>query len=63
MNIVRREAEKCDMLKGFLMLQSLGGGTGSGLGAYMLQAVKDEFGAIPAVNTVIWPHSFGEVIL
>jgi hypothetical protein len=45
------------------MLQSLGGGTGSGLGAHILQQVKDTFGAIPAINTVIWPHAFGEVIL
>ena len=30
---VRREAERCDMLDGFLLLHSMAGGTGSGLGA------------------------------
>ena len=30
---VRREVEKCDLFGGFLVMQSLAGGTGSGLGA------------------------------
>lgn len=36
MELVRMEAEQCDSLQGFLMLHSLGGGTGSGLGSYLL---------------------------
>lgn len=32
----RRAAEDADSLQGFLLLHSLGGGTGSGLGTYLL---------------------------
>lgn len=33
---LRRAAEGCDSLQSFLLLHSLGGGTGSGLGTYIL---------------------------
>lgn len=33
---LRRAAEEADSLQGFLLLHSLGGGTGSGLGTYLL---------------------------
>jgi len=33
---LRRAAEDCDSLQSFLLLHSLGGGTGSGLGTYIL---------------------------
>ena len=33
---LRRAAEACDSLQSFLLLHSLGGGTGSGLGTYIL---------------------------
>ncbi|RHY89279.1 hypothetical protein DYB35_006586 [Aphanomyces astaci] len=32
LDVVRKEVERCDYFKGFLALQSLAGGTGSGLG-------------------------------
>ena len=32
-----REAEGSDSLEGFFMLHSIAGGTGSGLGSYMLE--------------------------
>jgi len=33
---VRNSVEKCDSLQGFFFLHSLGGGTGSGLGTFIL---------------------------
>jgi len=33
MEVVRKEAEKCEALQGFQLAHSLGGGTGSGFGA------------------------------
>jgi tubulin epsilon len=36
MEKLRRTAEGCDSLQSFLLLHSLGGGTGSGLGTYIL---------------------------
>lgn len=35
--------EHCDSLQSFFMLHSLGGGTGSGLGSYLLELLEDEF--------------------
>ena len=32
MDVIRKEIEKCDMLQGYHITHSLGGGTGSGLG-------------------------------
>jgi tubulin beta len=40
MEVMRREAENCDSLQGFQMTQSVGGGTGSGLGSLILSKVS-----------------------
>ena len=40
MEVVRCEAEACDSLQGFLLMHSLGGGTGSGLGSYLLGVLE-----------------------
>ncbi len=46
------------------MYQSLAGGTGSGLGAHVVESLRDEFSAkAPMINVAIWPYSTGEVIL
>ena len=36
---VRKQVELCDSLQGFHLTHSLGGGTGSGLGTYILGEV------------------------
>ncbi len=43
MDGVRKEAERCDSLQGFVLLHSLGGGTGSGLGSLLLRKLRDEY--------------------
>ncbi|EZG47654.1 tubulin beta chain [Gregarina niphandrodes] len=43
MDVVHREAEACDCLQGFQLTQSLGGGTGSGLGTLLLSKIREEF--------------------
>ena len=74
MNALRRETERCDALDSFLLLQSLGGGTGSGLGnffwhlfpsthsrcvgAFVSELLRDEFPQTMLVNQV--PPSFVE---
>ena len=37
---IRRPVEACESLQSFLLLQSLGGGTGSGLGCYILTLLE-----------------------
>lgn len=44
LDAVRRKIELCDHFEGFQMVQSLGGGTGSGLGSLCLSTLKDWYG-------------------
>ncbi|XP_011181638.1 beta-Tubulin at 65B [Zeugodacus cucurbitae] len=43
LNSIRREAESVDSLQGFQILHSIGGGTGSGLTALVMNALVDEY--------------------
>lgn len=43
LDIVRREAENCDVLQGFQVTHSLGGGTGSGLGTLLVSKIREEY--------------------
>ena len=43
MDVIRKESEGCDCLQGFQLTQSLGGGTGSGMGTLLLSKIKEEF--------------------
>lgn len=63
LEMVQREAEKCDRLGGFLSLLSLAGGTGSGVGAYVSELLREEFPQTFMVNQVVWPYKTGEVIV
>lgn len=42
-DIIEREAEGSDSLEGFLLCHSIAGGTGSGLGSYLLEKLADRF--------------------
>ena len=41
---MRREIEKCDSFEGFLILHSVGGGTGSGLTSLLCERMSVEYG-------------------
>jgi tubulin beta len=43
LDVVRKEAESCDCLQGFQIAQSLGGGTGSGMGTLLLGKIREEY--------------------
>ena len=59
---VRRPAEACDSLQGFFLLHSLGGGTGSGLGTYILRMLEDEFGEPWRFSVPIFPSADDDVV-
>lgn len=63
LELVRSEAERCDLLSGFHVLQSVAGGTGSGLGSFLTEMLADEFPSSSQLNTVVWPYASGEVIV
>uniref|UniRef100_A0A8C9HA09 Tubulin/FtsZ GTPase domain-containing protein n=1 Tax=Piliocolobus tephrosceles TaxID=591936 RepID=A0A8C9HA09_9PRIM len=60
-NIVRRNIEKCDSLQSFYITSSLGGGTGSGLGSYILEMLSDNYEYIKFSNCV-FPSACDDVI-
>jgi tubulin gamma len=41
--MINREAEGCDFLEGFQFCHSIAGGTGSGMGSYLLEKISDYF--------------------
>lgn len=43
MDTLRKEAEDCDLLQGFQLKHSLGGGTGSGMGTLLLSKIYEEY--------------------
>merc|ERR1712178_119301 len=42
-DVVRKEVENCDAIQGFQICQSLGGGTGSGMGTLLLLKLRDGY--------------------
>ena len=59
---IRRQIEKTDVLKAVFLFLSVAGGTGSGVGTSIAEAVREEFD-VNILNIAVWPYSFGEVIL
>jgi len=43
MEMLRKEAEDCDYYRGTVLIHSLAGGTGSGLGSKLLEKIRDEY--------------------
>jgi len=43
LDVVRKEAEACDLLQGFQVCHSLGGGTGSGMGTLLISKIREEY--------------------
>lgn len=63
MTLVQREVEKCDHFWGFLVVMSVAGGTGSGLGTYITNQLKECYPNSVVINIVVWPYVSGEVIV
>ena len=59
---VRRQAESCDSIQCFSLVHSLGGGTGSGLGTYLLGTLRDEYPRQLRFATSVFPSAEDDVI-
>ncbi|XP_078579162.1 tubulin delta chain-like isoform X1 [Branchiostoma floridae x Branchiostoma japonicum] len=57
---VRREVEQCDCFSGMVVMHSLSGGTGSGLGAHVIENLKDHFPIPYLMSVAVAPHAGGE---
>ncbi len=52
---VRKMAEQCNGLQGFLFTHSLGGGTGSGLGSLLLEQFSNDYGKKAKLEFAVYP--------
>ena len=59
---IRREAEQCDSLQTFILISSLGGGTGSGLGSYISCLLREEFPEVYSFATCVCPSRDDDVV-
>jgi tubulin delta len=62
-NQVRSEMEQCDYFGGFLLLQSLAGGTGAGLGSRVAEEMNESFPSALQLSYAVWPYDTGEVLV
>lgn len=59
---IRKETEEADSLQCFLIFHSLGGGTGSGLGSYITEKLKDDYPEIYNFNASVFPSNDDDVV-
>ncbi len=59
---VQKNLEKCESIQAFFLSHSLGGGTGSGVGTYVLSLIHDEFPKITRFSTCVLPSEENDVI-
>jgi tubulin epsilon len=60
---IRKEVEKCDSLEGFMLLHSIGGGTGSGFGTYTMKVLKDHYPDVFKFSICVIPSSEDDVLV
>ncbi len=55
MDKIRRLADNCTGLQGFMVTNSVGGGTGSGLGSLLLERLSVDYGKKTKMDFAIFP--------
>lgn len=56
MNAIRRVADRCHSLRGFLVFRAIGGGTGSGLGTRIMEKLVEDFGRkMTVIEFLVYP--------
>ncbi|XP_068984403.1 tubulin epsilon chain-like isoform X3 [Bombus flavifrons] len=59
---IRRMAEECSRLHGFLIMHSLGGGTGSGLGTAVLKLLANNYPTVDRLVSCVYPIVMQDVV-
>ncbi|KAI5192535.1 tubulin gamma [Nematocida minor] len=57
LEIIQKESESSDFLDGFMLFHSVGGGTGSGLGSYLLEEIRDCMPKTSIFTVSIFPNN------
>lgn len=52
---IRKVADQCQALQGFILFRAFGGGTGSGFTTLLLQRLCDDYGRISKLEFAIYP--------
>ncbi|XP_076458939.1 tubulin delta chain-like isoform X1 [Babylonia areolata] len=60
LDAVRTEVERCDMFSGIIMTHSLSGGTGSGFGSRLAEALRDNYPMNHLLSVTFAPCASGE---
>ena len=61
-DVIRKTAEQCDCLQSFFCIHSMGGGTGSGMGTFVLQLLADEYPEVFRFVTALYPSAEDDII-
>lgn len=59
--LLRKEAEACDNLGSFMVFNSLGGGTGSGLGSRVVELLEDQYPKTMRIVACVVPSTVDDV--
>ena len=59
---LRKNVEHCDSLQTFLVTHSLGGGTGSGVGSYVVGLLEDLYPEIYRFSACVYPSEDNDVV-
>ncbi|KAI9987400.1 hypothetical protein PInf_023430 [Phytophthora infestans] len=59
---LHRAAELCDSLQSFFVMHSMGGGTGSGLGTFILGLLEDQYPDVYRFATVVFPSEDDDIV-
>ncbi|XP_050491479.1 tubulin epsilon chain-like isoform X2 [Bombus huntii] len=59
---IRRMVEECSRLHGFLIMHSLGGGTGSGLGTAVLKLLVNNYPTVDRLVSCVYPIVMQDVV-
>ncbi|GAX75354.1 hypothetical protein CEUSTIGMA_g2798.t1 [Chlamydomonas eustigma] len=62
MEKIRCTVEACESLQSFLLLHSLGGGTGSGVGTYILELLADQYPDVFRFTASVFPSEDDDVV-
>ena len=57
LDAIRKQIEACDCLQGFQIMNSLGGGTGSGFGSLLMSRIREEFSDCMLHTYSVFPSS------